>query len=954
MAGPAEIKAVITAKTDGFETALNRAAKATEEAAARIKGATDSTSVAVGVLKGALSGIAASLTVDAFVGLIKGAIDSADKLNDLSTKTGVAVETLGGLGYAAQVSGGSLETITSGLSQLNITLAKAASGNARAKEAFDLLGVAVKDAAGNTRAADQVLLDLSTKFSQFNDGPEKSALALRLFKGAGEALIPTLNEGATKLQENVAYFERYSGVTAELAEKAGRFNDTLDKLSLLSGAFGKQLAAQLLPTLQEVADVLVESKEKGTLFHTAAEGIGMVFAELVIAGAEVVKVFNDTGTAIGGLVAKADALLHLDFAGFRAISDAVKDDAAAAEAALDAFRNRTRARLAGREIDFGRGNGFDGPEPEKKDAPRLKPTGGGAKAGVDLQKKELDAALKALDNYIASEKERLSARNDYLRLYYQDDQTSIRDYFEAREAARQEDLANTRRALQEEAALLERDIQVRSRGSDDKSKAAVIDDQNKLIAVQAKLRKTEEEAARARLSDTFAAKRATEAYTDSLKNLDAQLATIRGNTAQAFTISFDIQTRGLRDKIDAVLQSTSATTEERQQAEAARENLGQLRQQGVVTATLNDLEKQRSAILTGLQNAQERVNIAASSGRATELESLQAASEANRSRLAGLQALAEAYDRIAQSSKDPFDRVRADSIRVELERIAAQTDLVADKFREIGRSATENFIDKITSGTATVKDAFKGLVKDINAELLKIGARELSQQIFKRDGAIGSAISQIFGGVGGAAQSSGGAAAASTAAAAATSTLSATTTAANDAAFAALTASVTGADASIVALNVSLPIADGALSSLAASAGLAAAAMDAIAARSAANTGSSLAAAAVVASAKGNVFARGNVIPFAQGGVLGGPTYFPLRNGDVGLGGEAGPEALVPLRRGRDGRLGVDVTGEARAPRSVKEYHFHYTPTPGESRATTSQRASEFFRAGQAAMSRNG
>lgn len=51
--------------------------------------------------------------------------------------------------------------------------------------------------------------------------------------------------------------------------------------------------------------------------------------------------------------------------------------------------------------------------------------------------------------------------------------------------------------------------------------------------------------------------------------------------------------------------------------------------------------------------------------------------------------------------------------------------------------------------------------------------------------------------------------------------------------------------------------------------------------------------------------ASGAVKPFASGGVIGAPTYFPLSPGGMGLAGEAGPEAIMPLARGADGRLGV-------------------------------------------------
>lgn len=62
---------------------------------------------------------------------------------------------------------------------------------------------------------------------------------------------------------------------------------------------------------------------------------------------------------------------------------------------------------------------------------------------------------------------------------------------------------------------------------------------------------------------------------------------------------------------------------------------------------------------------------------------------------------------------------------------------------------------------------------------------------------------------------------------------------------------------------------------------------------------------------KGGSFAQGRVMPFARGGVVSQPTNFPMRGG-LGLMGEAGPEAILPLARGPDGRLGVQAGGGAR------------------------------------------
>mgnify|MGYP001465788786 CR=1 FL=1 len=58
---------------------------------------------------------------------------------------------------------------------------------------------------------------------------------------------------------------------------------------------------------------------------------------------------------------------------------------------------------------------------------------------------------------------------------------------------------------------------------------------------------------------------------------------------------------------------------------------------------------------------------------------------------------------------------------------------------------------------------------------------------------------------------------------------------------------------------------------------------------------------------KGGIMANNKIVPYAKGGLIDRPTIFPLATG-AALAGEAGVEAIMPLRRGKDGKLGVEAT----------------------------------------------
>jgi phage-related minor tail protein len=91
----------------------------------------------------------------------------------------------------------------------------------------------------------------------------------------------------------------------------------------------------------------------------------------------------------------------------------------------------------------------------------------------------------------------------------------------------------------------------------------------------------------------------------------------------------------------------------------------------------------------------------------------------------------------------------------------------------------------------------------------------------------------------------------------------------------------------------------------------------------------------------GNAFTSNKVQPFADGGIVNAPTLFPMRSG-TGLMGEAGPEAIMPLSRGPDGKLGVRSAGGTAPVNIVMNIS---TPDAESFRRSQSQIAAQMSRA---------
>lgn len=205
---------------------------------------------------------------------VKGAINTLDQLDDLSEKTGIAVESLSMLRYAGEVTGTPLEAIANGTKKLATNMAEAASGNKEAAATFKAMGIEVKNADGTLRSQDAVLLEMADRFQGYEDGAAKSALATKVFGKAGQEMIPLLNQGSAGIRALRGEAEQlglvYGGA---LARDAATFNDNLKKLELASEGVKVALLGNILGPLNRILEVYLKLRGMGEIGTVVKEGL---------------------------------------------------------------------------------------------------------------------------------------------------------------------------------------------------------------------------------------------------------------------------------------------------------------------------------------------------------------------------------------------------------------------------------------------------------------------------------------------------------------------------------------------------------------------------------------------------------------------------------------------------------------------------------------------------------
>ena len=640
MANMGQLVVNLEANIAKFTSDMGRASQATEQAMSRINGAVDT-------VKNGLATLGIGASIGGFAMIVKGAVDAADNLRDMSQKTGIAVEELNGLGFASGQAGGSLEAMASAAGKLNKSITESAGGNGEAAEAFKALGISVKDAEGNLKKADVVMAEVADQFARYQDGPEKAAIALRLFGKAGADMIPLLNDGGDALRENVEYAQRYSHATSELSDMADNFNDTMGKLVIQQRGFINQVSAEMLPVMQSVANAFLEASEKANGLHSWSGKTADALTGLTGVAVTGAFVFEQWAIKIGAAKGQAEALAKLDFKAFRQISEEAEQALAGSRGNYQALRGEIR--------------------------------NGGAKD-------RFASPLALVEAERTKEREVLASRNQMLNKYQADGLISLKDANAARTAAQGEYVAKMKAMYDWEIQILSKAKQVAENVEKNPGKAKGIQDQIDGLYRAQSLVGSDKPAA-PKLPDPPAKKTDAQKAIDEARKLAAQqqeqIDTFGQSAAAVLEYRLSLTTLpkaeadilvAQRRTLDGMKEADQAQKEQAEFQKKAREEAARAQLQNEA-----NVEQIRQSLMSDLENEQFVHD--------TRMEQLRMFQDAKFENVAQANALIEAESARHEATLAEMDRQRAEQ-RIALDmQVLQQAGGVADQMYSMLKQA---------------------------------------------------------------------------------------------------------------------------------------------------------------------------------------------------------------------------------------------------------------------------
>lgn len=223
------------------------------------------------LLKTGLGALGISLSGAAFAGMIKGVADAQDKLAKLSASTGIAIDTLAGLQFAAEQSGTSVERVGKAVTNFSRIVLESNGETDKYSRLIKALGLDLE--ALKSATPEQQFISLAGAIKDNVAEQDRAAVVTSLLGARYTELIPLLSQGEQGMRDMIARGKELNPVTAESAAKAEKFNDNLDELMRVFDSFKVEAGNKIIPALAEITSEMVEATRQSGLLAGALAGI---------------------------------------------------------------------------------------------------------------------------------------------------------------------------------------------------------------------------------------------------------------------------------------------------------------------------------------------------------------------------------------------------------------------------------------------------------------------------------------------------------------------------------------------------------------------------------------------------------------------------------------------------------------------------------------------------------
>lgn len=230
------------------------------------------------LLRTGLAGLGVSVSGVAFVGMIRNVADAQDQLAKMSQQTGVAVETLAGLEFAASQSGTSIDVAGKAIKSFSRIILEADGGTDKYSRLIKALGLDLE--ALKKATPEEQFISLSGAIRDNVSEQERGAVVTALLGQRYTQLIPLLAQGEQGLRDMIEQGQKLNPVTAQSAAQAELFNDNVDKLQRTFKSFSVQAANQIIPSLARITTEMAEASERGGILIGILSGIGKAAASV--------------------------------------------------------------------------------------------------------------------------------------------------------------------------------------------------------------------------------------------------------------------------------------------------------------------------------------------------------------------------------------------------------------------------------------------------------------------------------------------------------------------------------------------------------------------------------------------------------------------------------------------------------------------------------------------------